>query len=56
MFVVVVMVVRRLLLGGGRCSFGVNHPPAGFARALVLGANEPAVQGQVVPDRVLEEK
>ena len=31
----------------------VERPPRGLARSLVLYLQEPLVQGQVVPDRVL---
>ena len=34
----------------------VDHPPAGFARALVLHPHELVVQREVVPDGVLGTK
>ena len=34
----------------------VDHPPAGFPRALVLHPHELVVEGEVVPDRVLGTK
>lgn len=35
-------------------SFRVQHPPWAFPRALVLHAHEPAVQRQIVTNRVLQ--
>ena len=38
--------------GGGRV--GVEHPPGGLARPLVLNPHELGVEGEVVSDRVLK--
>ena len=37
-------------------SLGVEHPPGALPRALILHPDEPAVQGQVVPDGILGRK
>ena len=46
---------RRLAALGG-LGVGVEDPPAGLAGALVLHAQEAAVQRQVVPDGVLQRR
>ena len=38
---------------GAQLPLRVERPPGGLARPLVLHLEEPLVQGQVVPDRVL---